>query len=170
MPRTKKYGDGTIYYDKTRKRWILQYYNESTKVYKSYLTKKEAQEGFKKIYKNKSHTQRKELLITDLMKENLELKKNTNEISEQQYERVQRTINVIEKSEMLNIELDEITSNEIQSYYNTIDNLSQSSINKINDQFNQSFKYAIIKGYIKENPMINVLKPKSKRDIETAER
>lgn len=39
----------------------------------------------------------------------IELKKQLNEIEESQYERVKRTINVIEKSQMLNMELDKIS-------------------------------------------------------------
>lgn len=44
---------------------------------------------------------------------------------------------------------------------NSMTHLSNSSINKIFQQFNQAFKIAINKGYLMQNSMINVIKPKS---------
>lgn len=54
--------------------------------------------------------------------------------------------------------------NELQEYMNAQIHLSNSSISKIYQQFSQAFKIAINKGYLMQNPMINVIKPKSLKE------
>ena len=75
-----------------------------------------------------------------------------------------RTIEKIEKTSIGNKNIDEITAEELQVYINAQKHLSNSSISKIYQQFNQAFKIAINKGYLMQNPMINVIKPKSLKD------
>ena len=90
------------------------------------------------------------------MYENLELKYKTNQIGKGQFERINRTIKTINKSYIATLPIKEITSQIIQDYYSTIIDNSQSTINKIHEQFYQAFNYSIIRGYIDINPMNNV--------------
>lgn len=101
--------------------------------------------------------------IVELMKSNLHLKYDTNLISDSQFVRVTETIKSIEKSNIASEKIDEISSDDIQDFLNSKKYLSNSSINKIFDQFKQAYNYAINKGYISKNPMLNVIKPKSNK-------
>lgn len=98
------------------------------------------------------------------MKANLQLKYDTNLISDSQYVRVTETIKSIEKSSIAFEKIDEISSDDIQDFLNSKKSLSNSSINKIFDQFKQAYNYAINQGYISKNPMVNVIKPKSDKE------
>ncbi|MFR5684498.1 MAG: tyrosine-type recombinase/integrase, partial [Clostridia bacterium] len=52
-------------------------------------------------------------------------------------------------------------SSEIQDYLNSLKNYSNSTIKKIKEQFSQTFRNAVNKGYIVRNPMTDVIRPKS---------
>lgn len=95
------------------------------------------------------------------MMNNLNLKLETNQISEATYNRSLRTISQIERTTMGNKKIDDITSEELQTFMNQHKNLSNSTINKLYQQLGSTFKIAINKGYLVRNPMIDVLKPKS---------
>jgi len=154
----KKYGDGTLYFDKNKHKWIVQIYNNTGKrTTKSFNLKNEAQKYLKdEKYKDNPKLQRKEKTLQDIMYENLELKYKTNQIGKEQFERVNRTIRMIIKSEIANMQIKDLTYQIIQDYYSTIINNSQSTINKIHEQFYQAFNYSIIRGYIETNPMSKV--------------
>lgn len=107
-------------------------------------------------YKDKPKIQRKEKTLNDIIYENLEIKIKTTQINEESYKRIKRTIKEIEKNDISYKNIEDITSEMIQDYYSTKTDLSQSSINKIHEQFYQAFKYSIIKGYVKKDPMKDV--------------
>ena len=86
-----------------------------------------------------------------------------NVISETQYARVLKTIAVIEKSPMVKKKIEDITSDDIQDYLNSLTDYSNSYIKKLVEQFNQSYKMAMNKGYITRNPMIDVITPRSNK-------
>ena len=102
--------------------------------------------------------------LCEVMKANLKLKFDTNQISPTQYGRVLRTIEKLEKTPIGSKNIDEINSYEIQEYLNSVSNLSNSSIKKIYGQFSQTFKNAMDKGYITRNPMSGVIRPISCKD------
>ncbi len=101
--------------------------------------------------------------LCEIMKSNLKLKLDTNQIALAQYGRVTRTIEKIANTPIGSKNVDEITSRELQAYFNGLTSLSNSSINKAYQQFNQAFKIAINKGYLMRNPMADVIKPKSSK-------
>ena len=165
--------EGFVYFNKQRKRWNAQYseYNINTgklqKKTKSFKTEEEAKKYLSTIMyqkENSLYIEHNGIPICELMKANLKLKFDTNQISSGQFGRVTRTIEKIEKSPLGSKRIDEITPNEIQEYINSMKTLSNSSIDKIYQQFNQAFKLAINKGYIIRNPMIDVIKPKSDKE------
>ena len=69
----------------------------------------------------------------------------------------------MEKCDLIKKNIDEITSDELQMYLNSLKKYSSSSINKFIDQLNQAFKLAMNKGYIIKNPMFDIIKPKSNK-------
>lgn len=122
--------EGSVYYIKSRNRWIAQYYefdytkNKTIAKRKTFGSKEEAEKYLKnEKYKDNPKLQRKQKVLQDVMYENLELKLKTNQIGQEQYERVKRTIKMIEKDKIANMSIKEIDSNTIQAYYlTTIEN------------------------------------------------
>ena len=162
----KNFGDGTLFFDKTKKKWIVQIRNINTgkRTKKSFNLKKDAEDYIKdEKYKDKPKIQRKEKTLNESIYENLEMKMQIMQINDESYKRIKRTIKEIEKDEISYKNINEITSDMIQEYYSTIEDLSQSSINKIHEQFYQAFNYSIIKRYIEQNPMKNVKRAVSTR-------
>ena len=101
--------------------------------------------------------------INEIMRNNLQKKFDTNLIRERQYARVLQTIEKIEKSYIAKKNIEDISSYELQEYFNTLKNYSNSYIKKIYEQYSQAFRYALDKGYITRNPMSEVIKPRSNK-------
>lgn len=165
-----KTNNGSIYFNKQRKRWNAQYkeydVNTGKMKYKtkSFKTEDEAKKFLSTIMyqkENPLYIEHHGIPLCEVMKANLKLKLDTNQITPTQFSRVTRTIEKIAKTPIGSKKIDEITSDELQEYINSQTHLSNSSINKIYQQFNQTFKIAINKGYLMQNPMLNVIKPKS---------
>lgn len=172
MP-VKGSSEGIVFFNKQRKRWNAQYsdYDVQTgkikKKTKSFKTEEEAKKYLANIMyqkENPIYIEHKGIPLCEVMKSNLRLKMATNQITPTQFERVIRTIEKIEKAPIGSKKIDEIASNELQEYMNAQIHLSNSSISKIYQQFSQAFKIAINKGYLMQNPMINVIKPKSLKE------
>ena len=165
--------EGYVYFNKQRKRWNAQYseYNIETgklqKKTKSFKSEDEAKRYLKTVMYQKENPlfiEHNGIPISEIMKSQLRLKLETNQISPTQYGRVMRTIEKIETVPLGHKNVDEVTSDELQRYMNSMKHLSNSSISKIYQQLNQAFKIAINKGYIMRNPMINVIRPRSEKD------
>ncbi len=172
MPK-KSNSEGSVYYNKTRKRWTAQYYEKDINTgkrkrkAKDFLTEEEGKQFLENIMyqkRNSLYIKHNGIPLVELMKANLQLKYDTNLISDSQYVRVTETIKSIEKSSIAFEKIDEISSDDIQDFLNSKKSLSNSSINKIFDQFKQAYNYAINQGYISKNPMVNVIKPKSDKE------
>ena len=165
--------EGFIYFNKQRKRWNAQYREYDIKTgklqvkTKSFKTEEEAKSFLNSIMyrkENPLYIEHNGIPLCEVMKANLKLKFDTNQISPTQYGRVLRTIEKLEKTPIGSKNIDEINSYEIQEYLNSVSNLSNSSIKKIYGQFSQTFKNAMDKGYITRNPMSGVIRPISCKD------
>lgn len=164
---------GFVYFNKQRKRWNAQYteYNVKTgkiqKKTKSFKTEEEAKKYLATVMyqkENPIYIEHNGIPICEVMKANLKLKLDTNQITPTQFGRVSKTIEKIEQVPLGKKNIDIITSDEIQEYLNSQTYLSNSSIKKLYQQFNQAFKIAINRGYLMQNPMINVIRPKSEKE------
>lgn len=170
MARPKGNKQGSIFFDKNAKKWRAMYYvidnetKEEKKITKSFVSEQEAKDFLTtKLYQknNEIFIKNNGIPLNQLMRANLQKKLDMNLISETQYARVLKTIEVIEKSPMVQNKIEDITSDDIQAYLNALTNYSNSYLKKIYEQFTQSYKFAINKGYILKNPMFDVIKPKS---------
>ena len=170
MERNKKEKIGSVYYDKKDKRWKCTYYifNQKTmkeqRKYKSFLTEQEAKDFLTSIQYQKGNElfiQNNGITLHQLMRESAQKKLDLNLIGERTYYRLIETIKKIEETPMANKNINEVTSNEIQSYLTTLKDYSNSTIKKVKEQLAQTFKEATNKGYITRNPMFDVISPKS---------
>ncbi len=164
---------GYIFFNKKRKTWQAQfiYYDvESGKKHlksKTFRTQDEARkylDTFNYPKDNSLFIKNNGIPLVDFMRANLKLKLDTNQIGETQYWRVSKTIDALEKNAFATKKIDEIKSDEIQEYLNSLKHLSNSMIEKANQKLNQTFKIAHNKGYLMNNPMIGVIRPKSDKE------
>ena len=171
--KNKKEKVGSIYYDRKDKKWKCTYYifdKESMKEkrkYKSFFTEREAQEFLTSIQYQKGNElfiKNNGIPLNELMRKITERKLELNLIGERTYTRLIGTINNIEKASISKKNINEISSDDIQNYLNTLKDYSNSTIKKIKEQFSQTFKEAINKGYITRNPMFGVIRPRSNQE------
>lgn len=168
-----KNDDVTIYYDKRDKRWRCQYKiidKENLKVKrktKSFKTESEANE-FKTTLKyqkeNVLYSKNNGIPLNLLIKSNIEKKFELGIIAGNQYNRLNRTLKKIEKWNLATQNIDDLTSDEIQDYMNSLRDYSNSYITKIHELVNGAYNTAQKKGYIVRNPMVDVTRPKSNKD------
>ena len=165
--------EGFVFFNKQRKRWNAQYreYDVNTgqmkSKTKSFKTEDDAKKYLSTIMyqkENPLYIEHNGIPLCEIMKSNLKLKLDTNQISTTQFTRVSDTINKLSRSAVCKKNIDEITADEIQAYLNSIKHLSNSSIKKEYQQFNQAFKTAINRGYIMKNPMNDVIRPRSLKE------
>lgn len=171
--RNNKDKTGSVYFDKSKKKWKCSYYvyendtfNENRRT-KTFNTEQEAKEFLTSIQYQKGNDlfiKNNGIPLNQLMRENAKKKLELNLIGERTYSRILETIKTIEKNPVAMQNIDEITSNDIQNYLNTLKNYSNSTIKKIKEQFTQIFKESMNKGYITRNPMYDVIRPKSNRE------
>ena len=170
---SKGNGEGSVYYNKQRKKWNAQYKEYDTKTgkmkykTKSFKTENEAQKYLNTIMyqkENPIYIEHNGIPLIEILKANLELKYNTNKIGPAQYGRLLNSIKRLEKYPIANKKIDTIKTDELQAYLNSLKNLSNSMIEKAHQQLNQAFTIAMNKGYIVQNPMVDVIRPKSNKE------
>ena len=166
-------GEGSIYYNKQRKNWLAQYYEYDIKKdkivrkTKSFKSNEDAKKFLNTVMyqkENPLYIEHNGIPLYEILMSNLKLKEETNQISEGQYGRILNTIKKIKNSPIGNKNINTITSDEIQLFLNSFKDFSNSTIEKIHQQLNQGFKIALNKGYIMQNPMIDVIRPKSDKE------
>ena len=173
MPKKQGTGTGSLYFDNTKKKWLVQRYvtdyetGKSIRKIKSFSSEEDAKKYLNTLMyqkENPLYIKNNGIPINQLMRVNLQKKSDTNLIKDGQYARTLKTIEKIEQSYIARKNIDDINSDELQEYLNSLKNYSNSSIKKIYEQFTQAFKYAMNKGYIVRNPMTDVIRPKSNKN------
>lgn len=161
--------EGSIFFNKARNKWNAQYkVKENGKIklkIKSFQSKKDAQDFIDIIMYERDankYLNNYKINLTAFMKSRALVKLNSNNIGEAQYNRICNTIRHIERSDISRMSVKKIKDIDIQTFLNSlINNYSDSTISKIYGEFKQVFYYLYYSGFIKINPMIGVIKPKS---------
>ena len=163
--------NGTLYYSKTLKKWVFQYYvgktrksikqrkNESTKDFKAKVTK------IKNELNNGTYIEKNNKTFGEILKEYVSNKFDMNTVSANTYRRDMQTINQIERTcnSIFNKPIQKITTSDIRRELPNIKGYSNNTINKIYRLMNKTFKIALSDRLISFNPMYNesIKKPKS---------
>ena len=164
---------GYIFYNKSRKTWQAQYiyYDPETgskrtksKTFKNEENAKQFLATFNYQKDNALFIKNNGIPLIEFMRSNLKLKLDTNQISQVHFLRVSKTIDNLEKYDFIKKNIDDIKTDEIQDYLNSLTHLSNSMIEKAHQQLNQTFKLGMEKGYLMQNPMVGVIRPKSKKE------
>ena len=177
MKKTKSVGngEGTIYFDKSIQRWIYQYYYECKRKkikQKKNETKKEFLKRVTEIkskINNGSYIESVNITIYELGLEIIENKLKRNKIKECSYSRNIQTLNQIKNSSLKDIQVQKVTTYQLQDFIDRKKIYANSSINKIFEMLAAIFKEALKRDYILKNPMLNVEKPKSNKNDEKVE-
>lgn len=168
--------NGTLYYSEKLQLWIYQYYfNNNRKTLKQ--RKKETVKDFKaRVTKiknelnNNTYIQRDNKTFRDILEEHVNSKYNTNTVSSNTYRRDRQTIQQIEKTCKLIIDMpiQKITTSHILQVFPNITEYSNNTIVKIYRLINKVFKIAISDRLIQFNPMESekIMRPKSKKEDE----
>lgn len=163
---------GSVYYNKQRKNWIASYNiidvetKKNKRVRKSFSTQEEAKRYLRIIQYQKGNEifiKYNSIPIIELMRFISKRKLDTNQISKVAYKRLQSTLKVIDKSEVAHKDINDVTSEELQEYFNTLTYYSNSYIMKFVELFSQAFRYGMNKGLLLNNPMSDIIVPKSTR-------
>ena len=173
--------DGSIYYIQNRNKWrcVYKIFDPNTSQFivktKQFRSEQEAKDFFATLQYQKGNSlyiRHNGIPVIELIKSILERKLDTGVISERTYARTKETIKSMEKCDLLKKNIDEVSTDELQMYLNSLRHYSQNTIKKYIDQLNQAFRYAQNKGYIIQNPMFDIIKPKSnkkKKDVRALE-
>lgn len=171
--RNTKKEEGAIYYDKSRDIWRCWYYvvNPVTlkkqRKCKCLKTQDEAKDFLATLKYQKEDILYKDnngIPLNLLIKNNIEKKFDLGLIGGNQYNRLKRTLATIEKWDLSTKNIDELKSEEIQAYLNSLRDYSNSFITKIHELIYSAYNVAQKKGYIVRNPMIDVIRPKSNKE------
>ena len=138
------------------------------RVRKSFATQELARQHLDEILLLKHNTifiENNGIPLIKLLKMLLQKKVDSNLITDRAYARTMDTIRIIEKCYISQKNINEITTDEIQTFLNSLTEIySNSSIQKIYFQFKNAFDYCLNKGYIHQNPIYETIKPKSKKE------
>lgn len=163
-----------MHYNSARRNWTASYNlidletGLEKRVRKSFPTQELARQHLDEILlqkNNKLFIEHNGIPLLKLMKMLLQKKVDSNLITDRAYARIMDTLRIIEKSYLATKNINEISTEEIQAYLNSLtEKYSNSSIQKIYFQFKNAFEYCLNKGYIHQNPMYETVKPKSKKE------
>lgn len=154
-------GEGTIYFDEKRKLWIGQ------KMVNGKRKKVSAKQlgNMKEKLKNLDYSiVNNSITLTGIIEKTEKEKLSANIISEGTYYRNTATLKHIRTSDIGNLKISKITTNDLQNFLNSKLYLSQSLIDKMFIMLNNAFKRAIAEDLIIKNPIINVIYPTSDKN------
>ena len=164
--------DGSIYYIQNRNKWrcVYKIFDPNTSQFivktKQFRSEQEAKDFFATLQYQKGNSlyiRHNGIPVIELIESILERKLDTGVIAERTYARTKETIKAMEKCDLLKKNIDDISTDELQMYLNSLRHYSQNTIKKYIDQLTQAFKYAQNKGYIIQNPMFDIIRPKSNK-------
>lgn len=171
-------GEGTIYYSEKLNKWVGQF--TAGRKLDGKINRKSVYGNTRKEVKEKMtialadvqkdmFIDKNSITIVELGQQILDIKLKTNVITENSYSSSINHLNKIKNSFLGNMEIQKTTYLDIQNFYTTITDLSNSYIEKINILLNTIFKEAIKREIINKNPMINVIVPKSNKQNKQVE-
>ena len=153
-------GIGSVFYNSNKKLWTAQYIETENGVSKKKCiygkTKEIVSQKLNKImynYHNDNYIRKNGIKFVQVLKQNREDKFAANLISESHYSRLEFVIREIESSPIGNIDIDKITTRNLQDYFNSLINrYTDSTIKKVWECVKQVFEVAMSEKYILENP------------------
>lgn len=163
-------GEGTIYYSEKLNKWVGQFTagkkSDGSLNRKSVYgnTRKEVKEKMTKALadiQDKTFINKSDITISQLGQSLIDIKFESNRITEATYGRALGTFNIIKESSIADIPIQKVEVYQLQDFMNKQKDYANSYIDKIYEMLGSVFKEAIKREIISKNPLLNVLKPKS---------
>ena len=164
------YGEGSIFYSNVKKKWMAQINvgkDENGKVKRRSFTGNTPEEVVAKLQQVKYEIYTGDFIdvshitFDQLAHQVIEDKLNMNEYQQQTYFRDIETLKMC--GMISDVPIQQIDYNMLKQFMLSKINYSQSTIDKIYNQLRQTFKEAVRRKIIKNNPMDELKKPKSKK-------
>lgn len=164
------YGEGSIFYSNVKKKWMAQINvgkDENGKVKRRSFTGNTPEEVAAKLQQVKYEIYTGDFIdvshitFDQLAHQVIEDKLNINEYQQQTYFRDIETLKMC--GMISDVPIQQIDYNMLKQFMLSKINYSQSTIDKIYNQLRQTFKEAVRRKIIKDNPMDELKKPKSKK-------
>lgn len=164
------YGEGSIFYSNVKKKWMAQINvgkDENGKVKRRSFTGNTPEEVAAKLQQVKYEIYTGDFIdvshitFDQLAHQVIEDKLNMNEYQQQTYFRDIETLKMC--GMISDVPIQQIDYNMLKQFMLSKINYSQSTIDKIYNQLRQTFKEAVRRKIIKDNPMDELKKPKSKK-------
>lgn len=170
-------GEGTLYFNETKKLWVFQQtmFDVSGKKYRKTFYGKTKQEARKKAQSfmlelslgtAKNQKAVKSLMtICELIADAFEVEFEHNQFSEATYARKKSTLKIIQNHEIGNVPIQKIDDNLINNFFGRITSYSNSVISKIYSMLNYGLNIAVQNKIIFSNPLNNpyLKKPRSEK-------
>lgn len=163
-------GEGSIVYHKHSKRYMGAYTVNGTRKYIYGKTRKEVKDKLN-IALNQiqvgTYKEKTKKTLLEILKEIVQDRYDSNKTGESAYNTNLRTIERIKKDNIASKQIQKITIEDLNKYFNSLtDKYSNSVIRKNFGLINASFRRAVARGYIHTNPFDNkeeLQRPKSKK-------
>lgn len=174
MAKRRANGENTIYFDKTKNCYkgqiCIGHYKNGRIKRKSVFgkNKDEVRQKLKQIefeIMNDDYVEPSNVTIFQLANSIFEEKYQYNEIKDASYHRNRETLKRLK--DIYDIPIQKLTEQQIKSFLISQLNYSQSTINKVYIVLNMVFREAEKSKIIKDNPMTEIRKPKSKKHVES---
>lgn len=174
MAKRNYNGEGSVYYHQKLQRWVGQFTDPFTHKRKA-LYDKEEKTLRKKLRQAISDAEKGKFVekskdtIPGIAERIIERKHQANITGSSAYLRSLGTLAIIKKSELVDIPIQNVTKDDLQNFFFTLKDYSNSYISKIYQIVKVSFDEAIKDELIIKNPMIYVVKPKSNKQDKKVE-
>ena len=169
MSKRRGNGEGSIWYDAKRNRWIGQYtaYGKRKTIYAK--SRQEIQEKLQKklvSIKENKYIDKSKLTINDVMEIMLEEIEKANIVNENTLLRKKKAGEIISKMYIANIPIQQVNPAQINDCLLELTSYSNSYISKIYMLLQNVFNKAMLLGIIDKNPFSikgNIIKPRSQK-------
>ena len=168
MAKRNYNGEGTVFFNQRLNRWVAQFTDPFTKKRKTLYDKdekalrKKLRNAIRDAENGKFVDKSKET-ISGIAEKIIERKHEANITGSSAYLRALGTLNIIKKSNIAETPIQNITKDELQEFFYTLKDYSNSYIGKIFQLVKLTFDEAIKDELIIKNPILNVVKPKSNK-------
>lgn len=168
--KSRTNGEGSLYYDKSKKRWygvVTVGYDFNNKPIRKKVSDKEQKVARKKWEELKEQA-RKGMLVTsdssslaEIVSYLIEKAKSLNQIAPVTYLTRKNALRIIREQPVSALSISDITELQLIRFFNGITRYSNSVIGKVYREVRDAYKYAVRRGIIYRNLIEDVPRPKS---------
>ena len=168
MAKRNYNGEGSVYFSEKHNRWVGQFTDPFTKKRKTVYDKDEKTLKRKlrdaiRDAENGKYVEKSKQTIPEIAEKIIERKHQANITGSSAYLRSLGTLKLIQKSELAEKPIQNVTQDDLQDFFNSLKHYSNSYIAKIFQIVKASFDEALKDELIVKNPIVHVIKPKSNK-------